>query len=71
MNDLVMQMLALTGIVIVAMALSAGSTGAKLVQAGLAIAIIGVLLRSHSEFEKSWNDLTTRAISITKESSSS
>lgn len=65
MNNLVFGALALVGIVIVAMALSANSTGAKIVQWGLAIAIIGVLLRNHSEFQSSWSNLTNKAIGVT------
>lgn len=65
MNTLVFQVLAIAGIVIVAMALSANSTGARIVQWGLAIAIIGVLLRNQTDFRSSWEGLTHKAISAT------
>lgn len=70
MSTLVFEVLAIVGIVIVAMALSANSTGARIIQWGLAIAILGVLLRNHSDFESAWGALTKRAIGVTGKSSS-
>lgn len=70
MREMVFGALALVGIVIVAMALSANSTGAKIVQIGLVIAILGVLLRQRSEFEQAWSKLTELAIGATGEKAS-
>jgi hypothetical protein len=71
MNNFVFGALAVVGIVIVAMALSANSAGAKIVQWGLAIAIIGVLLRNHSEFQTAWGNVTKLAIGTTGKQASS
>lgn len=70
-QQLIFGVLAITGIVIVAMALSANQTGAKLVQAGLAIAILGVLLRQRSDFLAAWNHITSKAIGVTQTEASS
>ena len=66
LNDLVVGALALVGIVIVAMALSANKTGARIVQMGLLIAIIAVLLRNRSDFLSAWTELTRNAIATTQ-----
>jgi len=70
MSNLLFGALALVGIIIVAMALSANSTGAKIIQFGLAIAILGVLLRNRSGFVTAWNKVTELAIGTTGQQTS-
>lgn len=70
-QQLIFGVLAIAGVVIVAMAVSANETGAKIIQWGLAIAILGVLLRQRDEFFNAWNNLTHKAIGITQQQASS
>jgi len=65
MSDFVFGALALVGIVIVAMAISANKSGAIIVQAGLAIAIIALLVRSKGAFPTAFRGIETKAIGLT------
>jgi len=75
MSQFVFGALALVGIVIIAMALSANKTGAWIVQWGLAIAIVALLVRStkanpntgvgENAFISSWNNIQRMAIGLT------
>ena len=75
MTQFVFGALALVGIVIVAMALSANKTGAWIVQWGLAIAIIALLVRGTSggenAFVSAWTNVQKMAIGLTGEQVSS
>lgn len=75
MNNLVMGVLAIVAIVIVALALSGtNKTVATIIQAGLVIAIVGVLLRdtgNQQVFFKAWKQITSNAIGTTGKQSSS
>lgn len=70
-QQLIFGVLAIAGVVIVAMAISANETGAKIIQWGLAIAILGVLLRQRDEFFNAWNNVTHKAIGITQQQAGS
>jgi len=65
MSEFVFGALALVGIVIIAMAISANKTGATFVQAGLAIAIIALLVRSRGAFPDAFRGIETKAIGLT------
>lgn len=70
MNDLLRNVLAVVAIIILALALSATKDGAKLVQAGLVIAIVVVVLKNSNAVQDSARNLT-RLVARTPEQSSS
>lgn len=58
MNELMRSVLAIVAIIIIALALSASTNGAKLVQAGLLIAIVVVVLKNSNAVQNSARDFT-------------
>lgn len=71
MNQLVFGALAVTLVIIVAMALSANSIGAKLVQGMLAVTIVALLVRGNSGIQQKWVDVSRLVIQATKQPTSS
>lgn len=69
MNDLLRNALAIVAVIILALALSATKDGAKLVQAGLVIAIVVVVLKNSNAVQVSARNLT-RMVARTPEQSS-
>jgi hypothetical protein len=71
MTDLVRAIIAFIVIAIIALAVSANKDGAKLVQAGIIIAIVVVVLRNSSTIQTSIRGLTNAVTTTPKPSSSS
>lgn len=71
MNQLVFGALAVTLVIIVAMALSANSVGARLVQGMLAVTIVALLVRGNSGIQQKWMDVSKLVIQATKQPGSS
>lgn len=71
MNQLVFGALAVTLVIIVAMALSANSVGARIVQGMLAVTIVALLVRGNSGIQQKWMDVSKLVIQATKQPSSS
>lgn len=75
MNQFVFGALAIVGVIIVAMALSANKTGGTIVQAGLVIAILALLVRQtkinpstgegENAFVSAWTNVQKLAIGAT------
>ena len=72
---MVMGGLAVIGVIIVAMAISANDTAGKIIQYGLVIAIIVLLIRNvetgGGTIFSAWNNLTRQAIGTTGKQTSS
>lgn len=64
MNDVVRAILAFIGIAVIALAVSANKDGARLVQAGIVIAILVVVLRNTSTIQSGFASLS-RAVTVT------
>lgn len=58
MNNLAAQLLAIIAFIVLAMALSATSTGAKVVQAGLFVIILAVLLRNSTAIQNATKNVS-------------
>lgn len=71
MNNLTFGLLAIMLVVIVSMALSASSIGAKIVQGMIAITILALLVRDNSAVQQKWGDATKLVLQSTKQPTSS